>query len=99
MGTRLMLCSISEMQRRHSYYPFWYALHISAVIDENPIKSLFVVVYLVFNVINISVIKSMIFGGTSRYNGMIFHVARRYNVILQRTPHFLITPHQKSLRR
>jgi hypothetical protein len=61
-------------------------------------KSLFVVVYLVFNVNNISAVKHVIFGSTSRYNVMIFHVAHRYNVILQQTPHFPITQHQKSLR-
>jgi hypothetical protein len=41
----------------------------------------------------------MIIGATSRYNGMIFHVARRHNAILYRTPHILTTPHEKSLRR
>jgi hypothetical protein len=41
----------------------------------------------------------MFIGATSRFNGMIFHVARRYNAILWRTPHILITPHEKSLRR
>jgi hypothetical protein len=41
----------------------------------------------------------MIIGATSGYNGMMFHVARRYNVILLRMPHFLITPHKEKLRR
>jgi hypothetical protein len=41
----------------------------------------------------------MIIGATSRYNGMIFYVVRRYNAILYRTPHILIKPHEKSLRR
>jgi hypothetical protein len=50
----------------------------------------------VFNVNNISAVKHIVFGATSRYNVMLFHVARRYNVILQRMPHFLITTHQKS---
>jgi hypothetical protein len=30
---------------------------------------------------------------------VISHVARLYNIIWQRTPHFLITPQQKSLSR
>jgi hypothetical protein len=41
----------------------------------------------------------VIIGATCRYNGMIFHVAHRYNAILQRTPHILVTPHEKSLGR
>jgi hypothetical protein len=41
----------------------------------------------------------MIFSATSRYNGILFHVARCYNIILHRTPHFLIMPHLKTLRR
>jgi hypothetical protein len=52
-----------------------------------------------YNVNNISVAKHGIIGATSRYYGMIFPIASRYNVILQCTPCFLIMPHQKSLRR
>jgi hypothetical protein len=70
----------------------------TTVVAERHIKILFVVVYVVINVNNISVIKHMIFGATNRYNGRIFHVMHRYNAILQRTPHFLFTPHQKSLQ-
>jgi hypothetical protein len=58
------------------------------------IKSIFIFVYVVFKfssvffyracvlVTRVSAAKHMIIGATSRYNDMLFHVARRYNVIL-----------------
>jgi hypothetical protein len=67
----------------------------TTVLAAHHIKSLLVVVYIA---VRISAEKHMIFDATSRYNAIIFHVAPHYKVILQQTPHFLITPHQKTLK-